>query len=442
MITLIKVLTLVLISFLAYDTVNFVLQVHRAELPTQVEVRPKYEATVPLPPVIHEDVTHDEDIFLGVGFFVFLTGVAGLVMMYFSKTKNLARKAGNGVLALRRVPEEPYLSYFYDVDRDYAKDDPRLMKNFSEIQLTLEPQPETPLGAKSSFEKMEDDFETTRLFQTTQNKTFELTTDEDVDEDEASDDIIDVNLLNSNTSLEVHNTTRRGTTLTQTESSMACECNMEQFEERLGAVEHGLKLSTEATKEWSKRIEQAEVDLVNLHRQMYTILSKAEFIAPSSDVFSKNAGSTTPTDFYDSTLYKVPDIIVETKKELEQGDLFRKSLTKLSSDDNWNTIMEDELAEKIKELTGKVDQPHEQSLSTTTTDPSKIKEALMKKNEELKEKTRGIVKAMEEAVKTSHMRKNKMGVHSHFVPPYKRIQHADLDNPAANNLRPKSNKFK
>ncbi|KAF6202916.1 hypothetical protein GE061_003323 [Apolygus lucorum] len=441
MITLIKLLTLVLISFLAYDTVNFVLQAHKAGLQTQVEVRPKYEAAVPLPPVIYEDESHDEDIFLGVGFFVFLTGVAGLVTMYISKTRNLAAKTGNGVLALRRVPEEPFLSYFYDVNNGYAKDDPRLLKNFSEIQLALAPHPESPLGAKSSYEKMDDDVDTTGVYQTARNKTFELTTDEEVDDDDGSDDIIDINLLSNNTSLTVHNTTKRGTTLTQTESSMACECNMEQFEERLGAVEHGLKLSTEVTKEWSKRIEQAEVDLVNLHRQMYTILSKAEFIAPSSDVFSKNAGSTTPTDFYDSTLYKVPDIIVETKKELEQGDLFRKSLTKLSADDNWSAIMEDELAEKIKELTSKVEQPHEPSLSTTTTDPSKIKDALMKKNEELKEKTRGIVKAMEEAVKASHLRRNKLGVHSHFVPPYKRIQHADLDNPHANSIRPKS-KFK
>lgn len=46
---------------------------------------------------------------------------------------------------------------------------------------------------------------------------------------------------------------------TQTDSSLACDCNLEQFEERLGAVEHGLKTSSEATKEWSKRIEQAEV---------------------------------------------------------------------------------------------------------------------------------------------------------------------------------------
>lgn len=97
---------------------------------------------------------------------------------------------------------------------------------------------------------------------------------------------------------------------------------------------------------------------------MYTILSKAEFVAPSSELFSKTAGESTPLDFYEPTLYKVPDIIVETKKELEQGDLFRKSLTKQSTGDNWSALMEEELADKIKELTASNSQQYQQSAST------------------------------------------------------------------------------
>lgn len=59
------------------------------------------------------DVTLDDETYLGVTFFLFVTGIAGLVVMYYSKvTGKYENQQGDaGPLALRRMPEEVNIKY-------------------------------------------------------------------------------------------------------------------------------------------------------------------------------------------------------------------------------------------------------------------------------------------------------------------------------------------
>ncbi|XP_014290758.1 uncharacterized protein [Halyomorpha halys] len=52
--------------------------------------------------------------------------------------------------------------------------------------------------------------------------------------------------------------------------------DIKNIEKRLENIECGLKKSEEKTKDWGKRINAAETELVDLHEQMYTIFSKFE----------------------------------------------------------------------------------------------------------------------------------------------------------------------
>ncbi|CAB0016837.1 unnamed protein product [Nesidiocoris tenuis] len=90
MFTLIKILVLLLVSFLTYDTINFFLESSEVQKlkSQQVEVRQEYETVevttkAPAPEKVDDE---DDIVVLGMLMFVVVTGVCGVAMI-FSKFK-------------------------------------------------------------------------------------------------------------------------------------------------------------------------------------------------------------------------------------------------------------------------------------------------------------------------------------------------------------------
>jgi len=112
------------------------------------------------------------------------------------------------------------------------------------------------------------------------------------------------------------------------------------FEQRLEAVEAGLKDTETITKMWSNRIEQAEGELNSLHKQMYRVLSRTP-----SEMDEKMKSINDSFDMQDDcnieALKNISAIIEDTKNQVAQmtpTELSSPDYDQLSSGEDFNPM--------------------------------------------------------------------------------------------------------
>ncbi|XP_014245599.1 uncharacterized protein LOC106664407 isoform X2 [Cimex lectularius] len=409
MYTIIKILVLTFISIFTYDTINFISQ-KSVKPQTELDVRKKLqpEIKIEMPP----PEEYDDDCIPGLIVFFWIAFIATYVFSRFRKSKKIS--AMPSIECQPSNEEEMGIDDVIMTSLAYDREDilhPSLatvsefiivqpnehFRNENTIDYQVELEQSKPDIPELSFRVDSTELETSKLMETLDScasNIFDYTCSNPKEEEKVSlsDNgkqnivIIDsykneyAGLVEISHSASTQSTISNANLINEANpyqpvlSEMkdlenSCQCNIDKFEERLEAVESNLKSTETVTKQWGKRIEQAEQELINLHRQMYTILSKAQFRPPSGDTIN-NLGQDKEISFKQFTseitdvtknitpstvdpYSTVPNIIAEAKKQLEEEELFKKSWN--SAGDNKKNITWPAEKEEVVELPESMD---------------------------------------------------------------------------------------